>query len=574
MKKLLVMIMITSLLSLYIPQTAQAQYVDVPNALKEYGLDTVAYIAATITLKKITQKTVNWINSGFKGNPGYLSNPKQFFLDVGDGVASDFLSQAGLNQLCTPFRAQVRLALVKNYITDSDQNYTCTLDILRNNYNAFTSDFTQGGWDGWLKTTQNPQNKQYGYKLTAKNRLTLEVTGEQELFEKELDKSGGFLNLKRCPRGQEWVDPVSQVRRCLVEEVTVTPGTVINEQLTKTLGNSFERLGAADEINEVVTALVTQLVEQIAGKASGLFGASEIVAGSGSPRALVDQLGDEPQPPPVVNGPITATQPTLNCTSTGGSGGGGGSGSGGSGGSGGTGGTSNCRSTPGTVGGLPPWPFSGGSGGASCDPYTPNTSHDCTRVDSSVVLGILNGFRPSNNGMRLAEAAVQAVYPQARYLPHPVRLDKFDFGNGMVVDVIGGAIGNANGSEDEEGTGWVWNVECACNRNPAGHSSPTPPIPIPTVNSYLVTFNIVGPGSITDGTDTLTTNGLPPPPGGGAVTITQSKNYPQNSLQSITAIPAIGAVFVGWTDACISFGNNPTCQGNVTGSGIVTATFR
>jgi hypothetical protein len=564
MKKIFTMMVIVSFFSLSLPQKSHAQYVDIPNALKEYGLDTVAVILAKTTLKKLTAKTVNWINSGFEGNPGYIQNPKQFFLDIGDETASQFLSQAGVNQLCSPFSAQVRLALVKNYINDDSNNFTCSLDILRNNYNAFTSDFTQGGWKGWFEITQNPQNNPYGAFLEARNSLSVQVNTQEDRTQKELDLSGGFLNLKRCPRGGSYTDTRGEVL-CSVEEETVTPGVVINEQLTKALGSGWGKLEAADEINEVITALVTQLVDQVAGKASGLFGSSEpSTSGTGSNASLARQLFDELETPSVNPGPISASQPSLNCTASGGSSGNGvdtdGDGIIDSY-TGGTGGGVTCQTTPGSISGVMPWPL-GGGGGHSCPAYTPNPAHDCTRVDSGTVLGILEKYQPSNSGITAAEGEVRGLYSWASVIPH-ARLDKFDFGNGMVVDVIIGAV-----PAPGVGQGWTWNVECSCNRDPSGHvvAPTTPPIQLPTPTTYVVDFTVSGIGTISDGVDTYQSTS------NASTTIT--KVYPRDSFQSIRAQASIGYTFVGWGGACAPFGNQPVCSGNVTGSGSVTATFR
>src|SRR3990167_52156 len=73
-----------------IPQKGHAQYIDISAAAKEYGLDSIATIVAKNIIKKLTAQTVNWINSGFKGNPAYVTNPGQFFLDIGDNEASRF----------------------------------------------------------------------------------------------------------------------------------------------------------------------------------------------------------------------------------------------------------------------------------------------------------------------------------------------------------------------------------------------------------------------------------------------------------------------------------------------------
>ncbi len=565
MKKILASFLIFSVLLVSFPEKTNAQYVDISNALKEYGLDTIAYVAAKTVTRKLTQKTVNWINNGFKGNPGYISDPGKFFLDAGDNIASQFLSQAGVNKLCSPFKAEVRLALAKNYINDDNNNYSCTLSILQNNYDAFTQDFTEGGWQGWFEITQNSENNPYGSYLAAKNQLSIIVGSDAANKKKEIDLGAGFLSLKRCPRGaQTFVDPVSQATICSVEEETVTPGGVISDQIKDTLGTKWGELVSADEFNEIITALVSQLIEQVAGNAGGLMGASEKTGANNTSPSLVDQIAAESQP--YQNYQPSASQPTLTCTSNGGN-----SGTGvdtdGDGiidsYTGGTGGSVSCETTPADIGGIPPWPLgSGGSGGSSCPAYTPNPSVDCTRVDSGTVLGILNKYPLTNAGMTSAESEVKGQYPWAFVIPHR-RLDKFDFGNGMVVDVMVGAVGGTGA-----GSGWTWNVECACNRNPAGSAATNPPIPLPgTGSTYTLTIDVSPGGSVTDGVDTCSNLTNP-------ATTTCSKPYPVDSLVSITATPAIGRNFVGWTGPCAVFNPSNTCRGNITGNGQVGAIFR
>jgi len=195
MKKFFLAVMIVSILFSSAPQKTNAQYIDLFNVVKDGPLDAVASIIGKILLKKLTAQTVNWINSGFKGNPAFVTDPSQFFLDVGDSTAARYLSETQLNKLCTPFKAQVRLALVKNYLQEED-NYACTLSTLKNNYEAFTQDFTQGGWDGWFEMTQTSGGNPYSAYFAAESGLLKSIGSETAKKEKELDRSGGFLDYK------------------------------------------------------------------------------------------------------------------------------------------------------------------------------------------------------------------------------------------------------------------------------------------------------------------------------------------------------------------------------------------
>lgn len=476
MRKFSISIIIFSLLFVFLPKKADAQYVDIVQLSKEFGLDTIAVMVGKITLKKLTAKTVNWINSGFKGNPAYVADPKQFFLEIADSAASDVLSSTQLNKLCTPFKASVRLALVKNYLADQD-NYSCTLRTLKNNYDQFTKDFSKGGWDGWFEVTQTSGNTPFGAYLNVQSGLNKKINSGTTEYKKELEQGQGFLSFKRCKEGKKLTagevsafnylnDTNLKAGDCLdTDKETTTPGSVINDQLSNSLGSAFKQLEAADEINEIVTALVTQLVEQvIGGVGKGLRGVSERPAGGG--QSYTSQLGAEGQPPPTVDpNSIEVKQGGINCSSSSTSSGNGDTTDGsepspndGNGSSGNSNFSSNCTSEPTTVSGLPKIDFgsgTGGGGGGSCPvPTTPKSL--CEKVDQGAVLAILNKYRPSNAGITAAIVEVNGLYPEAKVLAH-ARLDKIDFGGGLVVDVIIGALGGTR-----EGKGWGWGVDCEC----------------------------------------------------------------------------------------------------------------
>jgi hypothetical protein len=319
--------------------------------LKDFLLDGIAWSVANSMIQKITAQTVNWINSGFKGNPAYVTDPGQFFLNLGDEGASRFLSGTNFNQLCAPFRNQVRLSLVKNYLSESvPQNFSCTIGGVIKNYNDFTQDFTQGGWDGWFAVTQNSSNNPYGAYLDAKSELGSQNNNVIAKYSNQLDQGKGFLSYERCKphgattntysagnsgtageqaTGQELYDqclydnggPESETALTICEgykdytpsnqsegssnvvgssdcapgdRETVTPGSVIGDQLGKILGKGVDRLGVVDSINQVVGALMTQMIGRVVGGGgggTGLLGASKSSGSTtGARKSLTSQL--------------------------------------------------------------------------------------------------------------------------------------------------------------------------------------------------------------------------------------------------------------------------------------------
>lgn len=314
--------------------------------LKKFVLDPIAYGIAKMIIKQLTAQTVNWINSGFKGNPAFVTDPNQFFMDVGDKMAAQVLSNTSLSRLCTPFRAQVRIAVAKNYLNESDNMGYCSLGRIADNFDNFTNNFSSGGWDAFFSVTQNSQNNPYGSYMNTKNQVNIDVAGVGVKYQKQLEQGNGFLSFEKCKPGTEQKPvaavngsgqlnttptlsseckvlntepamvngiPVANYQMCkeyypVREEVidsglavgdckpgdkeTVTPGSVINTQLQKVLGSGVTQLELANSINQVVSALMTQLFQQVVGGiGKGLRGVTQRdTANNVSGRSLVEQM--------------------------------------------------------------------------------------------------------------------------------------------------------------------------------------------------------------------------------------------------------------------------------------------
>lgn len=257
--------------------------------VKHYALDPLAWFAAKKIIQNLTAQTVNWINSGFKGNPAYIQDPGRFFSNIADNTASKFLSDTGLNVICSPFRAKVRLALVENYLSESKNTYSCSLGDIAKNYDNFINDFNKGGWDTWYKITQIRQNNPIGAYMAAKDSLTTQIGTEKAKFNTQLQWGKGFLSYEKCPKGQE-LDPAMGTGDCMVQKETVTPGSVIETQLESVLPTGIRQLELANSFNEIVGALITQMLTRVVGGGGnngGLASASSV--GNAAP-SLTSQL--------------------------------------------------------------------------------------------------------------------------------------------------------------------------------------------------------------------------------------------------------------------------------------------
>lgn len=225
---------------------------------KEFWLDAFFNQAAKIVIHNITDSIVSWINSGFRGSPAFVTDPQAFFTDVADQVAGEFIAGTELGFICDPFQIDIRAALNYNY--SSDFRVNCRLsDAVRNteDFLRFTGgDFNQGGWAGWFSMTQQHQNNPYGAYAQARGELSLRIATAQGVEEKKLDWGKGFLSWQDCIQED-------QQGNCTLKGPIKTPGSVIESQLENVLGSGIRQLELADEFNEIVGALVGQLVQRV-----------------------------------------------------------------------------------------------------------------------------------------------------------------------------------------------------------------------------------------------------------------------------------------------------------------------
>jgi hypothetical protein len=238
---------------------------------KEIVLDGIAAQLAKQIVQNMTQSIVTWINSGFQGSPAFVTDLQGFLLDSADQVAGDFIyNDPSLNFLCSPFQLDVKIALATTYQQQSHGRFTeeaqCTLSDVTDNVEGFLNgSFSEGGWDSWFEVTQNPVNTPTGAYLAAEGEMYARIVDEQGRQIEELGWGNGFLSFKVCSD----TDVASGKQTDC--DIT-TPGTVIANQINKSLGAGQDALITADEINEIIGALFAQLAQQAITGINGMLG--------------------------------------------------------------------------------------------------------------------------------------------------------------------------------------------------------------------------------------------------------------------------------------------------------------
>lgn len=234
---------------------------------KEFLLDTIAWGLVNIMLKEMIRSTTQWVKSGFKGSPAFVTDMEGFLLDIADKVAGNFIYGSALQGLCSPFKLNIQLALDIQYRATRGYQAMCRLSSVIKNVDRFLAgDFLQGGWNGWYSVTLTPSNNPYGAMLQAQDALYASIGSSQKNEADILGFGKGFLSVKQCID-----DGAGFGEYCSI----VTPGTAIENQLNMALGSPARRLEVADELNELVGALAQQLAKEALGGVGGLLGLGE-----------------------------------------------------------------------------------------------------------------------------------------------------------------------------------------------------------------------------------------------------------------------------------------------------------
>ena len=238
--------------------------------IKDTVLDAIGWALAKALVSKMVSSLVNWINNGFEGRPAFIQDIQGFLLDTADQVAGEYIQGlGGLGSfICSPFQLDIQIALNLQYIQDRSNQPapTCTLSGIIDNIDGFINggSFQEGGWKDWFRITATPQSyTPYGSALAGQAGLRAGIINAQGEEIKLLDFGDGFLSTKKCK-------VVDGKKECSV----VLPGQTIADALTLNLDSGRQTLIQADEINEIIAALLGQLANTALTGTAGLLGLS------------------------------------------------------------------------------------------------------------------------------------------------------------------------------------------------------------------------------------------------------------------------------------------------------------
>jgi len=176
--------------------------------LKQWAQTVLEQMLKTVAkqiLAKMTQATVNWINSDFHGSPLFLENPDSFFRDITKSELKSVVDTFGYDSLLYPFGKQFALNAISSYKRQLSDNAGYTLSKVMNSQQQmnFRNNFNYGGWNGFLINTQYPQNNYLGFQMIATETLASKLQGTVQApaqkYQSLLQQGMGFLSPQICP---------------------------------------------------------------------------------------------------------------------------------------------------------------------------------------------------------------------------------------------------------------------------------------------------------------------------------------------------------------------------------------
>lgn len=212
----------------------------------------IAITLAKNQLTAITRSGINWINSGFGGNPLYVQSMTGLTNSIERNILESTINQTfnnpygeafsrtaissynsgGMKYGATNFLDSLGSDLAY-FLTDKDSYFSggddsnggydgnsyqntgyygtettkqAQLRLAQEANDRFANDFSVGGWEGWLALTQRDQNNPLGYTMLASDYLARRIEEQANETKEQVYSNGGFLNQKKCIEWQQYLE--------------------------------------------------------------------------------------------------------------------------------------------------------------------------------------------------------------------------------------------------------------------------------------------------------------------------------------------------------------------------------
>lgn len=323
------------------------------------ALEAIGFTVGKKIVDQLTQNTIGWIKGGFHGDASFAVDLNAIALETADSIAGGMVLSLRNISVCE-FSATYKDDLVNSVDLSSkkrpyiyNQKATCPF---KESYDFKASDFygatsqtiVQGSgmvtknlfdWDKFSLALNDGGNP-YGLQLiTAQEQADREAEA-MATKDKKLSWSNGFtdiLDTDDCnyPPGtfytaddfsvggtgsmtqadadrknEEMMKDPARVKALQKAHCkTTTPGAIVSDQLTKTLGLNMDRLGLSDNLNKIFATLIDTLTQKTI---RGVFGTKDQSVG----KVKSSPVGTRPSVVVTVPVVTNVSQTSAKLTST------------------------------------------------------------------------------------------------------------------------------------------------------------------------------------------------------------------------------------------------------------------
>jgi hypothetical protein len=242
----------------------------------------IAIRLARNQLTSMTKYTMNWINSGFHGDPFFVRNIDSFMDDITKNIVKKevYLFGDPANASRYPFGRDFARGQINSYNVKNNFNKAMQSDLTQYlspgaTTDSFATDFSQGGWDAWLGLTMHPQNNPLGFNMMESQHLADAQNSAVAKQDAELAQNNGYLSDKRCVLWQD-VDATDRpiynedgteatstkgtpTDICLKWQ-TVTPGSTIKGKVDTQINTPERQLELVRTIDDALNSLFASLL--------------------------------------------------------------------------------------------------------------------------------------------------------------------------------------------------------------------------------------------------------------------------------------------------------------------------
>jgi hypothetical protein len=255
---------------------------------KECILDGVIARIRESMVAFMVKSTINAVNQGADGGSSFIQDQQKFRLDTAEAVVEEFTTGEKTEGLASAFKEQVREGLQSNYAQVTRKPESAYAHSVPEEKEAEFNQFLNGGaqfsWDMYLLSIQ-PENNPIGAYSLALGQMLTEVDEKINDEYRELDWGQGFKSQKNCkkiPVGNGVYEESCEI---------VTPGATLKNIIDYVSLTGHRQTENADEVDELMGSLMSNIHTQIITSVGGLRGLSQSNSSSGG--AYLDQIAGD-----------------------------------------------------------------------------------------------------------------------------------------------------------------------------------------------------------------------------------------------------------------------------------------